>query len=208
MTVPADERDPAKTCNTDGCDAWATEQSNRTRCRNHGGESTGAPEGNKNAVDHGLYSALDDPHGLYGLLRRIEGEDAIEWVLWKTQEYSRQVSFEVFEIQPSPDDSREELSGKLTGLGEDLLNLAVKVYMTRRGEKRAIAEGIVTQVEKVKGKETVKVQDVNPVMKALDMLERQVSREKKDFGITDDPESQKADAVSDLGQAMEEAFEE
>jgi len=64
MTVKASERDPKKTCNAEGCNAWATKESDRTYCRNDGGETptkeensdVGAPEENTNAVSHGLYA--------------------------------------------------------------------------------------------------------------------------------------------------------
>lgn len=57
MTIPAQERNPRQTCDTDGCHAWATKQSDRTRCQNCGGASTGPKdtshlEGNSFAKDN------------------------------------------------------------------------------------------------------------------------------------------------------------
>ena len=62
MAIEGSQRDPEKTCNTDGCNAWATKQSGRTRCDNCGGKSTGpkTEEGKRkcsgNAEKHGLNS--------------------------------------------------------------------------------------------------------------------------------------------------------
>jgi len=65
MTVKASERDPEKTCNAEGCNAWATKESDRAVCRNHGGENTGpkTKEGKEksrvNSVTHGLYQSKE-----------------------------------------------------------------------------------------------------------------------------------------------------
>jgi len=57
MTVSAEDRDPEKVCNSDGCSAW--KMGDFEYCRNHKGVNRdgSSHENNANAVSHGLYQS-------------------------------------------------------------------------------------------------------------------------------------------------------
>jgi len=200
MTVDGSERDSAKTCNTDGCNAWATEQSDRTRCRHHGGESTGpqTEAGKKsvrsNAVKHGLHTSA-------------------EVFLQEADEHHRDTYHATYESLCT---RYEQAHGKepphhaQVQLSQVALDMA-KLQMAAEYEKeRAIdADKPLTerQVEDIGG-EVMQVERVNKIESLKTDIRRENRLLLKDMGIYESPDQQQADATQTIAAVMQEELNE
>lgn len=193
MTVKGSERPSEKTCNTEGCNAWATKQSDRTRCDNCGGKSTGpkTEEGKKksrmNATKHGLRS---DPVNLLEKIRE-EDEKAYAWVQDKFESYLSVAPF-----------------GRDTAHADQLLQICVREYSIWKASGIQIDEGIITEEKKVAGDGVILADVENPASKSLDRMERTVVKRLDKLGVMPSPEKKKADAAQELGEVAREALED
>lgn len=183
MTVKGTERDPEKTCNTEGCNAWATKESDRTRCRNCGGESTGpkTEKGKKktrmNGVKHGLRS---DPVNLLESIRE-EDEHAYAWIQDKFESYLEVAPFE-----------------RGSAHADQLLQICVREFTIWKASGIQVDKGVITKQKKAAGDAIFKVDVDNPANKALDRMERTVVKRLDKLGVMPSPEAQKAEAQEDL----------
>jgi len=191
MSIDASKRDPKKTCNTEGCNAWATKKSDRTRCSTCGGESTGpkTKEGKQqsrmNGMKHGLRS---DPENLLEELRQ-NNEQAFAWVQDKFESYLSHAPF-----------------GRDSAYADQLLQVCVREYAIWKASSIQINDGILTQEKKVAGEAIIQVDVENPASKSLDRMERTVVKrlEKLDVMPSDANESQ---AAKELGEIARQALE-
>jgi len=189
MTVEGSERPPEKTCNTEGCNAWATKESDRKRCDNCGGKSTGpkTEEGKKkvrmNGTKHGLRS---DPVKLLEHLRETD-EKAYAWIQDKFESY--------LEVAPF---------GRDTAHADQLLQICVREYSIWKASSIQVNEGVITKEKKVAGEAIIKVDVENPASKSLDRMERTVVKRLEKLGVMPSPEQQKAEATKSLAEVLSE----
>lgn len=164
------------------------------------GNDGGAPDKNQNAMKTGLHS---DPVGLFEWLEEHEPKSA-EWILQKVIAFSTDAPFEVF---TDPVESFEEFQDSdvgVTAKGDELLQTCVRDYSRWRAAKRQLKEGIITEQTRQSDSGPYTVMDSNPVNLDLDRMDRTVTKLRKDLGVSDDPESQRADAeqrMADLWEA-------
>jgi len=187
MTVKSSERNPEKTCNADGCNAWATKQSGRKQCRNHGGESTGPPQGNQNAMAHGLKS---DPVKLLEHLRQTD-EKAYAWIQDKFESYLKAAPFQ-----------RESAHA------DQLLQICVREYSIWKASQIQVNNGILTTEKKVAGDGVIVADVENPASKSLDRMERTVVKRLEKLGVMPSPEQQKADNMEGLAEMWASELED
>jgi len=163
---------------------WGTDDPGTGRCKHHGGASTGAPEGNKNAMTHGLSA---DPMGLFDWLSENDPE-AAAYILAKLHDYSERAPRPVFTVDVTPDDvdSFDDVTAQLTAYGDDLLTTCVRDYARKRAEYLQITEGIITEQQRATEAGPVTVEDSNPVNIDLDRFDRNQLRRKDKLGVLPD----------------------
>lgn len=191
MTVEGSERDPEKTCNTEGCNAWATKQSDRTRCRNCGGESTGPKtEGNQNAQKHGLYST---PEYLKEHFSEQQEDRYIAYFEALCSRYERRLGQE-------PD-----------AFAKDRLSrVAIECVKERIADEWLAQKADETGnllVEQFYNEDGIPQKRENQILKELTALKRETRLTLKDMGLLHDPESEKASATRELGDIAREALD-
>lgn len=212
MTVKGSERDPEKTCNTEGCNAWATKQSDRTRCRNCGGESTGpkTKEGKKtsrmNALDTGVHS---DPVNLFDWCAENEPE-GLAYILNKLWDYSQRAPHAVFhaDFQKDDVDSFEDVEVDLTAYGDDVVMMCIRDYARWRATKEQLKEGITTEQTRESEQGLYTVTEGNPVNLELDRMDKTTMRQKDKLGLLPSPESKSADADQELTALVRQQLED
>jgi len=201
MTVSGSERDPSKTCNTDGCNAWATKQSDRKQCRNHGGETptkdenpdVGAPEANNNNEKHGLHTSA-----------RVFFENADQHHL---DTY--------YAVHESLCTQYETIHGELPyAIKKDLSEIAfemAKLDMAKEYEAENAADPSkpITETQTRSGESgTYEIEVVSKVESLKTDIRRENRLALKDMNIYNSPESQKADNMTDLGEAVRNALQD
>lgn len=144
----------------------------------------GAPEGNQNAMTHGLTA---DPMNLFDWLTENDPEGAA-YVLGKLHDYSKQAPREVFVVDFDADDVEtfEDATAKLTAFGDDLLTTCVRDYARKRAEYIQITEGIITEQQRATESGAVTIEDSNPVNMDLDRFDRNQLRRKDKLGLLPD----------------------
>lgn len=178
---PLEDRCAAK-CRSGGyCENYPVEGS--SRCRMHGGtsggarEGSGAPEGNGNAITHGVTA---DPFNLYD---NLDDTAAVEWIDALVESYA-----ELLEL--SEDDPRMQ----------NVYRACINMYQANRGDMEILQEGMTeSQTIGVTDDGAPVVRDdehhLNGAVLSRDREARQMLRT---LGAFDDPESQKADAMRDM----------
>lgn len=187
---------------------WGTENDSGP-CKFHGGaaENQGAPEGNVNAMTHGLTA---DPMNLFDWLVDNDPEGAA-YVLGKLHDYAKRAPEEVFVIDLAPDDvdSFEDATTKLTAYGDDLLTTCVRDYARKRAEYLQLTEGILTEQTRSSDHGTYTVVDSNPVNIDLDRFDRNQLRRKDKLGLLPDDHSDVAgEVVAKLWDDLTSYYEE
>jgi hypothetical protein len=160
---------------------------NTGRCGAHRGGSNknaGAPEGNQNAMRHGLSS---DPDNLLEHLRKNE-EHAYAWIQDKFESYIDVASFD-----------------RDSAWADQLMQVCVQEYTIWRAEGIQVREGVVVKTHKVSDQGVVEVDDENPANKPLDRMQRTVVKRLEKLGVMPSPDQQEADAVTDLKEQMLES---
>lgn len=196
MAIEGSERDPAKTCNTDGCNAWATKESDRTRCRNCGGESTGptSEEGKKesrmNATQHGLYAvpeylrehfteAQEDRYTAYfealcSRYERLHGRVPDEFA----KDRLSRVAIECV---------KERIADEwLAEQADETGNLLIETFIIGQDEDGR----------------PISVEQENQILGELTALKRETRLQLKDMGLLNDPEGEKAEATRTLAEVL------
>jgi hypothetical protein len=153
-------------------------------CKFHGGASSGAPEGNQNALKHGLNA---DPMGLFDWLQDNEPE-AAAYIVNKLHEYADRAPQPVFALDVTDDDidSVEDATAHLTAYGDDLLSMCVRDYARKRAEYLQITEGLLTTQTRSGETGAFEVTDSNPINIDLDRFDRQQLKRKDKLGLLPD----------------------
>jgi len=166
------------------------------RCYHHGGESTGAPEGNQNNQKHGLYSvpeylkkhfdeSQEDRYTAYfeALCSRYERLHGKEPDAFAKDRLSR-IAIECVKERIAD----EWLSEKADETG----NLLIEDYIIDTDENG----------------EPVSVETSNNILSELTALKRETRMQLKDMGLLSDPESKKADSMQNLAEMWESELSE
>lgn len=189
MSVPAEERDPELTCNTDGCHAWATKMSDRTRCRNCGGETPtkaenpaqGAPKNNGNAEKHALKA---DPKKYH----ERQPDEEKEWIR---------------DLSATIQDRIRQTRGNVDPLDRVLARrIAIKLHIAAKASEYVDETGIVQEVFVEEGGYTKEIP--NGIVQELRQYDREIVNELQKLGLIDDPQSQQADATQGLISILSE----
>lgn len=207
MTVEGSERDPELTCNTEGCNAWATKQSDRARCSNCGGKSTGpkTEEGKQktrlNSLESGMYASpeyiqqgIEDGHPKLKQYRDVY--HAVFEAICRRHE-------EVYGRKPLDD-----LKSRYRRLAiYDIEERLIEDYMSERAGTAGSENPLVErQVEDVDG--VMEVEKANKLISYMTERSREFRLGMKDFGLLMDPESKQADAVNNLAERWPQELQE
>lgn len=150
----------------------------------------GAPEGNKNAMSHGVHAVRDDPQGTLDWLAENR-ERGHRWVMNKWESYLADAPFDA--------DSAK---------ADDVLHACLMLYAGRRQRDQQVLNGLTTtQTRTSDSGQTFDIEVEHPGNLPANRITREARSWLKDLGILDDPESQKADALADWGKAAKRVAE-
>lgn len=178
--VPDDwDQDVAYCANKAG---FRTDHVSEGRCYLHGGGSKTANKGNNNAETHGLYS---DRQNYY------QHRDTAE------QEWIDAVVESLLDDAPFSADNMAKL--------QMVRNIAIDMHKQQRANDYIDEVGVV-QKDKTVGYtddgRPIKEDQENVLNVAYDRLNRTMTRQMKELGILDDPESEKAEAQQNIASEL------
>lgn len=174
---------PGELCNcrkfTEGeftgyCNCWAGKGCDTAdgRCKNHGGLSPGAPKNNGNAQTHALTA---DPKMYH---KRLDEEEK-GWV---------------YEMTEVICDRLRSQKGGLDPLDRTLARrVCIKLHIAAHASEYVADEGLFERVWTEDGQMEVP----NRLLEELRRFDSEIVSELKSLGVLDDPDSQKADALSE-----------
>jgi hypothetical protein len=146
------------------------------RCYVHGGAGAGAPEGNVNAMTHGL---------------RAKRSNYYENLVPKEKAFIEAMADSWIDNAPFGKDNFAKVN--------EVYRLSVDQHRLWNAhdefDKGLVYEQVIGQDEEG---EPIEVEDENPVNLAYDRLDRTTIRKLKELGCLDDPESQKAEQMESL----------
>lgn len=193
----------AERCNAecrDGtrCQNWPI--SGSSRCRMHGGQSTGPPVGSANNFKHG---ATANPANLPA---HLDDED-VAWIQALVEGYLEEAPF-------GPDSPKVER----------LTRTCVMIYQEWAGQEAILQQGMgvgkMTRSEGPEGNERgidvtvtadgemIAQTEEHYLCKRIDRLNDKIRMNLKDLGLLDDPDSQRADAEQGKAEAIRELMQE
>lgn len=183
---PQDGKCNAEVKNGDGYCAnragFKTDHVGEGRCYLHGGCSTGAPENNGNNEKHGLYA---DRQAYY--TRRTPEEKA-----WIDSVYDSLIDDAPF--------SKDNFAKS-----QMVRNIAIDMHKLRRANDYIDEVGVVHKDKVVgytdDGKPMMEDQE-NALNIAYDRLNRTLTKQLKELGILDDPDSQQAEAQKSIANEL------
>jgi len=163
------------------------------RCRNHGGSpGSGAQEDNQNGAKHHLHS---DPGKL---VRNLEGERRVRYEAMYDALCERYA-----DVHGEPDAlAREHV--RRVAIESIKLELADE-WMSERGVD---GNPLVEEREEATERGISRLERPSMLHSIADKLRRENRQWLKDMGLMPDPESEKADAMRDVGDAYIEALKE
>jgi hypothetical protein len=172
----------AKKRNGEPCPSWPVQGS--SRCRMHGGVSTGPPKGSANNFAHG---ATAEPLNL--VENDLLDEADVEWIYALRDAYLEEAPF-------GPDSPKVER----------LTRTCVMIFQEWAGERHVLEEGLA--VEDVvgvtdKGEPIISTRE-HYLSQRIDRLNDKVRHNLRELGLLDDPETQRADAEGDKAAALRE----
>lgn len=156
------------------------------------GDGGGAPVGNKNAMSHGVHAVRDDPRGT---LRWIEENDpqGYDWILAKWESYMADAPF-----------------SKTSAKADDVMEVCLMRYAVRGVRQEQVERGLTKMVRATDESGTpldINIEDELPGNLPANRIAREARSMLKDLGILDDPETQKAEAMSSWGAAAQRVAE-
>lgn len=156
-----------------------------------------SPPEDKPAMTHGLHAVQDDPQGTLDWLDDHDPR-GYDWVQKKWQSYMADAPF-------GPD----------TAKADDVLHACLMLYAVRGARHQQVTRGLVKQealtdegdvvIDPETG-EPIRVEREHAANLPANRIGREARSMLRDLGILDDPESQKADAMS-YGQAARRVAE-
>lgn len=160
--------------------------------RNQLANQGGAPEGNKNALTHGLNSVEDDPAGLLDWMQEND-PDAYEWVERKFDRYLQMAPF-----------------GPESGMADHLLQIVLYERAAWEAHGIQIRGNLLVQRKEGSGGKTFERLDENPVNLPLDRIRRTTLRALKELGVLPGPEADRREAAAkqDLSAAVRRLAEQ
>ena len=150
----------------------------------------GAPDGNKNAISHGLQAVQNDPVGTLDWLEQ-EQPAAYDWVVDRWESYLADAPFD-----------------RQSAKADDLLTTCLWDFAVRVQTDTQVVQGLTQMETRVSDTGTtfeVEVEHAGNL--PADRLARRSESLKRNLGVLDDPESQKADAMADWGSAAKRVAE-
>lgn len=192
MVTPAEK---GKECAEDGCGAWAMDNGYCFHCGGKN-ENGGAPEGNGNATKH---YAFRKPEYLEGDIQGTEYEDTFIAGF----EALCTMHEERFGEEPNFFIKRRYRRFVLKDIKEDLIDAYLSERQGSAGSENPLVE---RQIEDIDG--PMDVERANKLLSKMSDLSREIRIGLKDFGLLNDPESQKADATRELGEVARQALED
>lgn len=183
-----ENRCPGTNRNGDPCGhpaGWGTDTDDGP-CKFHGGASTGAPEGNQNAQTHALFA---DHDGYYHNL----DDDAQQWL---------------FDFTHVLLDRHRDAHGKEPDMfdREALKNIAIDFHRVAHANEWFAENGMVQQDIQDTPQSFSKTTKINVWASEIRQYNESIYRRMQKHGLLNDPESQKADAMSDVSQAYLESL--
>lgn len=154
------------------------------RCNWHGGASSGAPKHNQNAAKHHLSS---DPHHYHENLPREEQQ----WITDMSEVIVRRV---------------KEQKGHADALDYTLARrVAIKLHIVSNASKH-IEEvtGLLQTIVTEHGSH----EESSPLLKDVRQYDDSIFKNLRELGVLNDPESQKADALGEWREYMEQGHEQ
>lgn len=161
---------------------FRTDHKGEGRCFLHGGLSTGPPEGSVNAETHGLYTKKQNYYN-------ARDEDEQEWIEAVVESLLMDAPFE------------KDSFAKY----QMVRNIAIDMHKLQRANDYIDEKGVVHKDKTVGYSDDgtpIKVDEENPLNVAYDRLNRTLTRQLKELGILDDPESQQAEATENIAQEL------
>lgn len=149
--------------------------------QNAKGNDGGAPSGNLNAGSHLLRA---DPANVLEDIREND-EKAYAWIQDKFESYLSQASF-----------------GRDSAWADQLLQTVVREYTIWTSTGLQLEEGVVKQTTRTTDSGPIQVEDEHAVNRALNRMEKTVTKRYEKLGVMPSPEQQEADALAELKQAM------
>jgi hypothetical protein len=157
------------------------------------------PDNAKPNMRHKIHAVQDDPHGT---LTWLEDNDprGHDWVMRKFESYMVDAPF--------PADSSK---------ADDILHATLMLYAVRSARHRQVTQGLTQRrpltdenndpVVSPKTGEVVEIEDEQPVNLPANRMAREARSILKSYGLLDDPESKKAEAMGWSQAAKEVAME-
>lgn len=159
------------------------------RCYLHGGATPGAPDGNINAEKHGLYTERQRYYEKRGEKEQLWIDAIVESLL---------------DDMPGGDDPS---FAKL----QMVRNIAIDMHKLRNANEYIDEVGVVHRDKTVgytdDGK-PIKEDQENSINIAYDRLNRTMTKQLKELGILDDPDTQQAEANQNIAQELAKMREE
>jgi len=190
MTVESNSRPAEKVCNVDECNAWKT--GDYPYCHHHKGlaETTGAPENNANGKTHGMHQSIETFY-----------ENADEHFLDQFTAVFEAFCTRYERIHGREPDHGAKQNLKIVSFKLIKQDLAIE-YMIENAvdPEMPLTERAIEDV----GGDPVEVEKLSKVVPLMNQFDREARLKLKDMGLMRDPETKKADAMSDISELWPE----
>jgi hypothetical protein len=170
------------------------------------------PDGNKNAMTHGVYASRNDPWGTLDYLQDEAPQVYARVVRWFWDE-ALDAPFDVYtdgHIPDVPGDPTEDDGipgidvGRLTSRAADLLLVSLDRGITFNATMSQAKRGLAYEQTKATSDGAVQTIDENPVNLPKNRMRREDRAQLKDLGLRDDsPDAVAAQGQQDLAAAAE-----
>lgn len=173
---------------------YGTEHKGDGRCKYHGGAGSGAPKGNVNGQKHGLYTQRSSYY------KNLPGEEKA-WVDALVESMLGDAPFTKDNFQKF----------------QMLRNIAIDMHKLRQANEHTAEDGLIQEniVRDDDGNPMVDQEgdlitetDENPINLTYDRLNRTMTKQLKELGLLDDPESKKAQAGESISEQLSDLRQE
>lgn len=171
---------------------YGTDHKGEGKCKYHGG-CAGAPKGNQNAKKHGIYSQRSNYYEDLSAEEQAWVDELVSSML-DDAPFTRE-NFQKFQM--------------LREIGIDMHK--ARTANNYIGEEGVVQDNVVRDDEGnpiMRDGELVTETEENPVNLSYDRLKRTYTKQLKELGLLDDPESQKAEAGKSISEQLSGLREE